>query len=376
MKYKTHLLFFCFSSLLFLSVRAQEVDLKLLLTKPDVKNNCEIVSSNVEIKINQIYKNDSINQLIDLWEKSCGETEPLMRLKIIDHIKSKLNTDSLISFYFRNYSDILFNRISDSKELDYNKIYFENKEYYSYIPLHGYFDNFILELAENFIAEGNISKNEELICTLFSFDNEQYLKKVNKKEYKETEIAKINYERLLYNSEPFTYSLMLGSWIPINDTKNIFGIIPQLGVGFGIRGNKLEVGIGMHVRININDNDFEIKAKSDTISTNSDIGILIGANVSYKLYTKNKWQIHPNLGIGWDIIETDVVKDDTNEEETIYYDLSAINLSVGFTVLYEVLINKYIGIGANYHFVPYNTDNNYYTRLSSDYLTLNLIYKF
>lgn len=358
-----------------LSTLAQETDLELLLTKPIVKNNCETISSNLEVHIAHIYKTDSITQFIEFWETSCGESEPLMRLKIINYIKNKINSDSLISVYFKNYSDILFNRISDSKELDYGKIYTENKEYYSHIPLHGYFDNLILELAESLIAEGNISKNEELICTLFSFDYEQYHKKLNKKEYKETEIAKINYERLLYYSEPFTYSLMVGSWIPLNDTKNIFGITPQLGVGFGFKGKKLEVGIGMQVRMNVNNNEFEIKAKSDTISTNSDFGIFIGGIVSYNVYTKNKWQIHPNIGIGWDILETDVVKYET-KDETTYYDLSAINLSAGFSILYELLINKYVGLGLNYHFIPYHTDDNYYTRFSSDYLTLNLIYKF
>ena len=106
------------------------------------------------------------------------------------------------------------------------------------------------------------------------------------------------------------------------------------------------------------------------------MGILIGAKILYKAYEKDLWGVYPSFGIGWDIIDTDVKKLYSDDEEDQYYDIAALNLNIGVSIMHNIFIDDEIGIGINYHFVPYHTDDNYYTSFSSDYFTFNIIYKF
>ena len=187
--------------------------------------------------------------------KACGKTEPLLRLKIINQIMKGVNSDSLITVYFDIYSNILFNRIADSKELDYGRIYEGNQNYYGYIPLRSNFDNLIIDLATELIPKDYLSKNEKLICMLFSFDTEKYNKSIKKKEFSETEIVQLSKKQKAYYYDPFSYKLMLGGWMPINDPNSTFGLNPQLGVGFGFENNKFQFDISMDLRVNLNDDD-------------------------------------------------------------------------------------------------------------------------
>lgn len=362
-------------SILGLTVKSQN-NLEDLLSKHVSKPSCQVVSSNIELNINRIYKNDSINEMISFWQSTCGETEPLLRLKIVTRLKNGIKSDSLIALYFDTYSYVFFNRVNYSNHLDYGKIFNGNPDYYNYIPLRSKFDTLVSNIAQEVLENKTINKDEQLICLMYSFQIDRYWKLIKKKEYRDTKIAQLNRIRLLEYKGPFSYKIKLGTWMPINDPNNTFGINPQLGIGFGFQNEKIQFDISMDFRINVNDKEFNIKANSDTIGTDSDMGLLIGARLLYKFYKKGLWTIYPACGIGWDVIDTDVKKINSDDEDDQYHDIGAINLNVGINIMYDVLLDDEIGFGINYHYVPYSMDHNYYTSFSSDYLTFNLIYKF
>jgi hypothetical protein len=358
----------------FISVHAQN-DLENFFSEMDSYPSCKNIANTINKDINRIYKNDSINNLLINWERSCGESEPYFRLKIIDKIKNGHNTDSLIQMYYSNYSYTLMNRIEDSKNSEYDKIYRSDAEFYSHIPLRGNFDSLMIHLSNEILEQKSLNKDEKLICLLFSFQSDNFWNLLKKKEFKETAIYTMNQQSVDDWKGPFTYDLILGAWQPLNSGDQVIGLNPQLGVGLGIKYNKLHFNLVMLVRINVNDDDFSIIVGSDTIETNTDIGALVGGVVSYKIYSKDDWTIAPNIGLGWDIIETDVKKSN-REEENEYYELSALNVGVGLNVMYKFGFQHTIGLGVNYHYVPYHMDDNYYTGFSTNYSTFNIFYRF
>jgi len=358
----------------FISVHAQN-DLENFFSEMDSNPSCRKTAITINKNISRIYENDSISALLIRWQRSCGETEPYLRLKIINKIKNGHNTDSLIQLYYSEYSYTLMNRIEDSKKPEYKKIYQSDTEFYSYIPLRGKFDSLIIELSNEMLEQKSLNKDEKLICLLFSFHIDEFWNLLKKKEYKETAIYSINQKSIDDWKGPFTYDLILGAWQPLNSTDKVIGLNPQLGVGLGIQFKKIHFNLVMLVRININDDDFSIIVNSDTVETNTDIGALIGGVVSCELYSKDDFTISPNIGLGWDIIETDVKKSNSDEEDE-YYDLSAINVGVGFDLMYKFGFTHTIGLGMNYHYIPYYIDNNYLTGFSTNYLTINIFYRF
>jgi hypothetical protein len=358
----------------FISVNAQ-TELENFFSEMDSHPSCKKIANTINKDISRIYKNDSINNLLINWERSCGESEPFFRLKIIDKIKKGYNADSLIQIYYSNYSYTLMNRIEDSKKTEYKKIYQLDTEFYSNIPLRGNLDSLLINVSKEVLENKSLSNDEKLICLLFSFQIDEFWDLLKKKEFKESGIYCLNQQSIDDWKGPFTYDLIMGAWQPLNSGDQVIGLNPQLGVGLGIKYNKLHFNLVMLVRVNVNDDDFSIIVGSDTIETNTDIGALIGGVVSYDIYSKDDWTIAPNIGLGWDIIETDVEKSNS-EEENEYYELSALNVGVGLDVMYKFGFKHTIGLGANYHYVPYHMDNNYYTGFSTNYLTFNVFYRF
>lgn len=348
-----------------------------LLAASNEKTECQIYTEYLSCKQN-IVVNDSMQLFLSNWEQKCFKSEPLLRLKIIYQIQNDLEADSLILEYFNNFETNMYDRIYDSRSKNYLEIFENNTDYYNYIPLKSKFDSVIIYAAENLLKTKELSSDEQLICLLFSHQIDKYEKSIHSKHYKNALIAKkVKEEKEKYKDEDLNFLVVAGAWIPLSENKIKMGVNPQIGVMIGAPYKKFQFDLGVIFRININNKDFEIQTLTDTVFTDSDIGAFLGGSVGYEMFSNNKWKLIPKISIGADILDTDVLMEESEDEDTEeYYTIATFNLGFGVNLLYAVWGNQYLGLGINYHYVPYLTDRDLISNFTSDILTLNLVYRF
>lgn len=357
---------------------SQDDKFTVLLTPSKVKTECQIYTEYLFGKIN-IIESDSIQEYISTWAQRCNKIEPLLRLKIIYQIQNDIETDSLILEYYNKFESKMIDRIYDSRSDHYQEIFQNDSAYYDYVPLKGSFDSTLINAANKLLIKNNITEDEKLICLLFSNQINEYKNSIKSNKFKNSLIAKKVKElnKNYKDNDDIHFLILTGAWVPLNETKTKLGINPQIGVMMEVPYKKFHFDLGVIFRINMMSEDFRIKTQMDTLYTDSDIGAFLGGAVGYEIYSKKKWKLIPKLCIGADILNTDVLKEQSIEEDTEeYYTITTFNLGFGINLYYLVYKNHAIGIDINYHYTPYLIDRDLFSNLTSDFLTLNLIYRF
>jgi hypothetical protein len=90
-------------------------------------------------------KNDSIDNLFSIWHMQYGLCEPLQRAIIIYHLKSNTFSDSILGDSIScNIMKYLDRRHND---------YFNNEQYFSYVPTGKEFDKFTDSISKILISK-------------------------------------------------------------------------------------------------------------------------------------------------------------------------------------------------------------------------------
>ena len=366
------LLFIC-------NISYSQEDQFVKLIKLDLKKTACQIYTEYLIQKENILENDSIQIFIENWEQTCNQIEPLLRLKIIYQIQNDIETDSLILEYYNKFEYKMIDRIYDSRSEHYQKIYHNDSAYYDYVPLKSNFDSTIINAAAKLLTRNNLTEDERLICFLFGDQKYNYNKYKDSYKFKHSLInQQIKRIRKENEVEELNGTVLTGAWIPLSESKKQLGINPQIGLSMGVPVNKYQFDLAILLRINSNNNDFEILTDElDTVLTDTDVGIFLGCAMNYKIISKNKWKIFPKISFGLDLMDTDVLKEVTNEEDVDeYYHITTFNLGCGCSFLYQVFDKHSFGVEINYHYVPYSIDIDLLSVFTSDFLSVNLIYKF
>jgi len=344
--------------------------------------NCETIAFNSQAMLPKydFSQIDSIIKILSIWEKECGNVEPIIRLKILLDIKQKKFIDTAYENYITNYIYIYKNRISETKRHNYNEIFEYNKGYFSYVPLKSKFDEWTKNIAENLLVAQRKGTSEYLFCLLFSEKTDLFYEEIKSKEYKR------NYVKITVYDEKYetwqkgmVYNAIIGVWIPIGNLSNTFSISPNIGfrAGFTFK-NAMRFDIGVNVRIHTNSKPFEINADNAITQVNSNTGITGGLWFTKEYRLKNKIMIDAIGGIGVGIIDTDLKKANPNpdDDSSDYYSITTADFSLGVNIRKRIFIKHSVGLNISYHFAPYNLDDKLVNNIGNQFLTTNLIYRF
>lgn len=356
---------------------SQEEHFKKLLTVNHKNTACQSYTKFLIQKEN-ILENDSIQFFIKNWEQTCNQIEPILRLKIIYQIQNNIKMDSLILEYYNKFESKIIDRIYDSRSEHYQEIYDNDSAYYDYVPLKSNFDSTIINAAKKLLTRNNLTEDEQLICFLFGDQKYNYNKYKASNKFKKSlinqQIKKIRKEN---EEEEFNITVLTGAWISLNEYKKQLGTNPQIGVSMGVPVNKYQFDLSIILRINSNSKDFKIQTDMDTVLTNSSVGLFFGCAMNYEIFSKKKFKILPKISCGIDLMDTDVLKEFSNEEgEEEYYHITTFNLGFGCSFLYAAFDKHSLGVEINYHYVPYSIDRDLLTVFTSDFISVNLIYRF
>ncbi|MEN8929453.1 MAG: hypothetical protein ABF242_03150 [Flavobacteriales bacterium] len=345
------------------------------------KNDCEILSlsaaNNLADKIRS-KRLDSADEVINEWTNICSVSECTQRIIILNNILQKRETITEIREYFDNkFHIVLKYRINDAKKLNHGYIYNDSKSYFGFIPLRHKIDSVVQEEARKLLLKADLTLDERLICTLFMGETDKFEKDIRRNKYKDSYIKQDLVKKIRTRTNSWiATTFYTGIHSPIS-SPSVFGASPMFGFSFSspLR-NKFMAEVAMKFRINTNDQSFDYYANEDTNSVNSEATFFVGALFSYKIYESEKLMLFPKVGIGLEAVQTKIPDEQENSDNNSYHSIETLHLSIGFSAMTPVFNRNYLGLGINYHYSPYNSDDNLLTEINPSQISAELFFRF
>lgn len=330
------------------------------LTQP--VTDCKAVSMNSQTLISgyNLDQTNSILSVLDAWQQLCGQTEPIMRMRILIDIKNGTFEETKYKVYFDYYISKYEQRIRHADNPDYQNTNSNYAQYLDYVPTNGTFDNMSRDLAFSLVDTQVTNSMSHLLCILFTGDITTFLTKYNALMFRRTSNDPYsNNNRNVYSPyNPFSelYSISTGICLPAGKLKNSFNPSPYIGLDFG-------GPIGTKYRLAF---DFGIVPISEnsriTLHNTKDTTVTINSLISVGLKLTRKNQFYKNffidlsVGAGVNSISTDLLKKPAsgrNKEDT-YYSVTTADFNCGISVRYRFKNKMSVSLFNDWHLAPYN----------------------
>ena len=372
--------FFVFFSLFSFNLTAQSDSILLKKLNRPIKN-CEVIAYNsqeliTQFKVNQI---DSINPILKIWENYCGETEPILRIKILMAISLGLYRDSVHDDYIKEYISKYKYRKAVSEESKYAEIYEGQKGYFDYVSPGGLLDNWTKQTALDLIMIQKKNTSEYLFCLLFGGEIEAFDKSLNSKEYENNYVSQTLVEKRYHTwNRGITFTLLSGVWVPLSKLSETFKPSPQFGLAFGLPVAKsTRIDLGIVLAILANDKNFDLRVENTIKSANAKVCVTFGGWVTREFRVSKSVFVDAIGGIGLGSIDTNLKKPkQANDNQDYYYGVDTADMSIGTSIRKRVFTKSSVGVNLSYHFAPYKLDDKLVNDIGSQFSTISLIYRF
>lgn len=347
----------------------------------DRPKGCESITADAITKlVNSLSTNDlsSFDDELAYWIAQCGTTECNQRLVILRDMLENNNSERAIEDYFRKgYDSVFKDRVESSQEVDYVSLYTRDKSYFGYVPLNHPIDSIVLQRSLDLLANSMLTPDERLICIMFTGDFKSFSDKINQPEYSEGWISRyLNQDAREDYNRRGGINVYSGIYRPIG-IRRIFTTSPMVGVSlrFPLK-DKMEGELGVRFRFNSGDKDFDYYARGTVNTVNSDVSLILGVTLGYKLLESKSIILMPKLGIGMEVVNTGLYDEGEDSNYDNPFNVTTMNLSFGVTTLIPVLNNRCIGVGVNYHYCPYQWDKNLRTKFDTSAFSAELSWRF
>jgi len=373
----SRILFSCF---LLLNVNlsfAQSLEARLSRSVP----NCEIISTNSQNLLSSYSLNDldSIQAVLKIWKRECGNTEPIQRLEILLDINEGAFSSTNYKFYLKNHIYKFENRVQDSNYEDNYDRYESNKSYYNYVKLEGKYDKWTRAIAQELISlKLNTHSEEYLILLLFSGQVEAFDEAMLLNENQNLPLVVACNENRYANSPVYyQWTAHVGLWAPLGKLREHFNPSPQLGFGVNVSFKK-KYSIGLEASFTrwLNQKELDFNFDDRSVTTKSNHGMTIGATLAREVL-----QYHDNAfidlysGINVAILSTDIEKENATEDDK-YHSTTTANLELGLNLRKRIFTSKEVGINLAVNYSPYNLDSQLKTKVGSLYFQSNAFLRF
>ncbi len=338
--------------------------------------NCENVAYNSTQLIDKYFNEqafDSLSFVLNKWEEYCGETEPLLRTKILNSIQTNNFSETkypgdLMEMIFQ-YTD----RIEYANEDNYHIIYEYNKILLGYIPLNSEFDLLTTVWAETLLQEKNLTAPEKALCLLYSNQVEEFWKYLKGNDLKGTEIKRVYDEEVssIKQMAEGNFGFLTGIKVPTSNLYETIGIKPIFGFQLGVKYRKIQYDLSIAFRAGKAKEPYLVKYADELWETDHYFGGYIGADISYELTRNRKTELDLLTGIALDGFDT--VKSDPSNNIS-GKSINSLNINFGLGYRFFVKNNNYLGMQVKYNFVNYK--NKLGTNLDGDYVSVIFSYNF
>jgi len=310
---------------------------------------------------------DSLHKAFEIWERSCSAMPEVKITGILLHMEeSKFilsrdvdsTTIGLLSNYARffpspdkiqiigsyNESQVLFYKFSSA----WSRILLRNKK---------------------------LDENEKFICRVLIGEIKNPQKEIRQNPGMYPELSALLEKNFEMNRKGVRLNLAFstGVWLP---TKNlsVLGVHPSFGLHIGAKNERHQLDLTLQIRYLNSPNVYVVKKAGYPDSTNYYFGGYIGADYTYYLVSKTRFDIGLVAGVGWDGF-------DFAEQPYDYYypyhsqvTIGSFNANAGLRFNYYLTHFFYIGLLGRYNGINYSTHGG--TNLSGDAVSIDLILGF
>lgn len=337
--------------------------------------SCQDIGYNAQFLIPEFYKQDSkdtLNAIIDYWERHCGLTEEIIRCKILLAIDSHRFNESIYDSTIINYLISYKNSTSPIRN-NYGKMYIHYNWYY-YNNQPDTLKNFTVYLAKDLLERDDLEPIEIFFLKMYSNDFDGTFSMLQSDEFKDTKIQKYYLDEIERNKRQIIGhgDFLLGAWIP-QDNLEIVGSHPFIGFRGGIQYKRLIADVTLGFRFGKSPNIYQVYENDSVWNTDHFFGGYIGLDLGLEMFRIKNSSFDLIGGVAFDGFDALKV-DDPNSETDITKSINALNLNIGLGYKYNINPWNYIGIDFKYNIVDYK--NKMGTDLSGNALTINLIYGF
>lgn len=328
---------------------------------------------------------DAIRDIVNVWERDCGKTEFLERIRILQLLISKSPYQTELDYYYnQKYDQQLIKRWNNADKKNYKEIYSKQPSLFDYVPLRHQADSLLKLKAKALLYSDSyqLADKDRKLIALFADD-------FNEIAAQQAESNQAKNDKRSYTEDykdRVGYTIYAGVYGPLGGTNTTFGYNPVFGltVMSSLRKNFIFEG-GIKVRINSSDRDFQYLLYNETMDVNSAASFSVGGNVGYKALDRGKFMLIPKLGIGWEVISTglsETVYNDNYVDEygdgssTRFHNVNTLHLGASLAGMYRVSRKNYIGLEIGYHYTPYQWDSNLITDIYNHYGSVELFFRF
>ena len=352
---------------------AQDLEARLQIND---KVDCSVYAENSSELIGtyDIFQLDSVKAVLDIWERECGKSEPIMRLQILHDIyQGNFESEGYIDYYDQYVRKYIY-RIEAAKRTTVRSNYESSKTYYDHTQIGNGFDKHTLTLAQLLLDQQDEGSDAYLICLLFVNEFEKFKELAYYKSAANTPLLKSLYDSRTGIFSNFRISFGLGAWIPIGNNKNIFGISPMISLGMHqpINRNWRMDGVFTIVPfINNEALDFRFEGKDEVSNS------LVALNINMGLTRVN--QLSPSLfldtgfSIGLNILNTGI---DNPKEESSDHGITTIDLGAKVALRHKFKKGTSIALQSSINYAPYNWSGNLKSEVGKGYASVGLVYGF
>jgi hypothetical protein len=345
------------------------------LNKPII--NCEVIATNAQalLPTYTLEQWDSIAPILAIWEKACGNSEPIQRIQILFDIHANRLVDSNYKQYMQWLIYDYKNRVEDAKRENYNQIFEYYKIRFNFVPLGGAFDAWTQAIAQQLLPKQIKGTTQYLFCLVFAHEWARYEVEIQQESYINTKMPQKT-DRTSDWNPGFSISLLGGIWVPTGTLKQHFENSPQLGAQLGIPLRPtLKLGIVFNICKFYDPKPLEINVENVITKANPISNGTFGMWLAKEWGFKKGFFMDGFCGLAVTSIQTDLKKINPSDKNDSNYGISTADFSLGVQFRKNLLKKRGIGVQCSYHFVPYNWNHLLKTDLGNSFLAVQLVYR-
>jgi len=336
--------------------------------------SCEDVAfdaANLIMYFDAIQDYDSASFILDNWQDVCGQSEPILRARILFAIHNNTFSEEM---YDSTIIDHVLNYMMRMDTLSPSWLYNDYQDYFGNIPFRGEYDFFTQSIADELLQEVFYDPAELLFSEFYANVLTDPIKAIQKDTvYANTLLRGYYYQRVdKYRYKPdYHYSFFTGMWIPF-DNAALLGNHFNFGFQFGLRSKKMIYSLSIDAKVGKSKNEYTFMKDGYSETTSTFLGIYFGVDIERELIAFGKNKISMLAGLGYDGFDAVKVNtEDDNPDNDKSHMISSLNTNFGLGYRHFFTKGEYIGLQGKYNIVNFSNPGG--TNFSGNTLTISLI---
>lgn len=348
-------------------------DLETRLQRND-RIDCSVYAENSSALIGsyQIEQFDSVLAVLDIWERECGRSEPVLRLRMLHDIYfGRFQSEDYLDYY-KLYIRKYMYRMEVAERSTAKSNYESNKSYYDHTVIGNGFDKHTSALATQLLNAQIQGSDAHLMCLLFSNDFDAFYNTSQYQSSVKTPLIKTLFyspRRLFSNIKLFGG---LGLWIPLGNNKEVFNTSPMITIGaYQPISPRWRMEAFFTLTPFVNNEPLNFKFEGRDNSTSSLLALNMSGGLTRTNRISDKWSLDTGISMGINILGTDIER--SSDEES---DHSIATFDSGFRLglSFRTKKDKLVSLQASMHAAPYNLSGNLRSEVGERYVSVGLAF--